>query len=617
MAAIVANVVESMFRVNPSCFLIEVPPGCDEVDVASELLTALRADPVLRPLVAEINAKGVSDDEFVEDVIRQWRANDSSTWHRWDDVVAEANSYPPALRLKSFFACRAGSTRPRILVTRRFDGMFTRLSCELLATLRELEQGQSALCAINVSTLMYHELYASRERSERGFTSDYGQSHVRHTLGPLLPSDAATAWTSVFNEAPEGLAGAFFASALAASGGVPVAFAKAMKLAGPPWHAQNLARYRTDLRAHLPETFYRLLLYDVALYGERVIESVALLHLRSAEDKDVAFLESHRWRFLFMYAEDHGYRVLCEAIGIAAVQLLRTRRPLAALLPIDLYRRSEYGACALALRAAPTVAAPAALLVAADLMCALLGDDPNNYLFDNVGDWNRIGTLASQGASVCGTPRAQVEFNNWHRIAVAYGAQPLATKDATDSYFASLRNAGPAAVDDVVLFLSIRVKAIRGIRSSLAASYVALPLIENTLRFYATLVLGLSCVGSDLHGLADNILRWRPGKDPFRMPKDDDELTHMPLAVLCAVASEARGAPLFQWPRELDAVISTGENRNMFGHYTVAAADRKHLERLLEVQERLIARLHADGGGSIAPTECVRWAAPPLAFLDE
>jgi len=594
-----------------------VPPGCDEVDVAAEILAKLSEQPDLRQLVAEVNAKGVSDADFVNEVIRQWRTGDPLTWHRWEEISAEIDGLPPALRLKAFFGCRAQSAAPRILVTRRFDGMYKRLSCELLATLRELEQGQSALCTVNVSTLTYHELYAMRERSDRGFTSDYGQVHVRHTLGPLNQSEGAEAWTLAFGEPPEGLAGAFFGAALAASGGVPAAFAKAMSLAVPPWTAKDLSRYRTELQAHLPETFYRLLLYDVDWYGERVIESVARLHFKCTEDNDVSFLESHRWSFLLMCAEQRGYRVSCEALGLAAVQLLRKRRPLAAILPADLYRRCEFNACARVLREAPTATAPAALLVAADLMSSLFGDDPENFLFDNVDEWESVQEMASRGAALCGTQAARIEFERWNRIAAAHASQPAATKSATDNYFDSLRSRGQVAVDDVVVFLSVRAKAIRRIRSSLAAAHVAIPLVENTLRLYATLVLGLPCLGSDLLGLADQIPRWRPGKNAFRMPLEDERLTQMPLAVLCAAASDARGAPLFQEPRELDAVISAGENRNMLGHYTVAAADRKHLDRLLEVQDRLVARLHSDGGGSIEPRECSFWAAPPTAFLGE
>ena len=101
------------------------------------------------------------------------------------------------------------------------------------------------------------------------------------------------------------------------------------------------------------------------------------------------------------------------------------------------------------------------------------------------------------------------------------------------------------------------------------------------------------------------------------MPEEGERLTQMPLAVLCAAASSARGAPLFSEPRELDALISTGDNRNVLGHYTVAATERGQLERLLGIQDRLVARLHADGGGCIAPAECSLWAVPPTRFLEE
>ena len=97
-------------------------------------------------------------------------------------------------RLGAFFSRNVSLTRGyRIVLIRRFDALFRRLSRELLAAMRSLEQ-QGLLFAVNCSPLSYEELYKRRARTELGFTSDYGQFHSRLSAGPLERGEAKTLW---------------------------------------------------------------------------------------------------------------------------------------------------------------------------------------------------------------------------------------------------------------------------------------------------------------------------------------------------------------------------------------------------------------------------------------
>lgn len=198
------HVASALERPRPTGVLIETPPGCDEFDFIGLVRAELAVRHIERYFIAVANAGAYVDDHaFVTSTFSQW----CSAWPRLQEyaLATEAISpdLPPALRLQGFLGAPLPHGHVFLLLIYRFDRAFARLTSELLAILREAELG-GRLVSINTSHAGYSDLYQARARTESTFTSDYGTSHPRVTMGALSREAALAEWTSVAGSPPGG-----------------------------------------------------------------------------------------------------------------------------------------------------------------------------------------------------------------------------------------------------------------------------------------------------------------------------------------------------------------------------------------------------------------------------
>ena len=500
---VVERVATAFTQKRPPCFLLEIPPGCEEKpDIIARVQNILLKIPSISVLCAQVTVDTVrNDDELVDLLIREWIGKDKAMESLWQAGKGTVSDLPSPQRLKAFFnLCTLNKGFPQIALIRRFDRIFYRMSSELLAVMRDLEH-EMLLITINASPLPYSDLYRRRAHKEPGFTSDYGQAHVRLTLG-LLPHDLAEQRWKDEHNLPLGsrLERAYFEVAFDLSGGLPTVFEKATAYAKNfIWVDPDIRNYRTELAEHLPEAFERLLRYDED-EGFRLVEAVARMYLGIASPLDKQILSDHPWNFLLIESKSGEFGLRSEALGRKAFQMLRSSRRDPSVQPESLYEQGQYLAC----RAVMKQGGPAPnrlLFFAVEIVAEAFGDAPGCLYFGPKVRWGQIKKFAIEAAGICRNQSERAEFDHWRRIAESHETESPVDSDDKRKRMNLQENSELQYLENAAIRLGIRVLAVARDRNSVTAAYTAIPLIEDVLRHYVCLVLKLSARGKILLAL--------------------------------------------------------------------------------------------------------------------
>ena len=615
---VVERVTTALRQKRPPCFLLEIPPGCEDTpDVIGRVQNIFFKAPELAVLCAQITADIVrNDDELVELLIREWLGKDASMGSLWYEEKETVRDLPAPQRLKAFFnICMIDKERSRIALVRRFDRIFYRMSSELLAVMRDLEHGM-LLITVNASPLPYGDLYRRRARKEPGFTSDYGQAHVRLTVGPLPHDVAEQRWKDEYNlPLGERLDRAYFEVAFDLSGGLPTVFEKAAA------YARNLGvfdpdirKYKTELAEHLPEAFERLLRYDEDV-GVRLVEAVARMYLGTASPLDKQILSDHQWHFLLIENEGGEFRLRSEALGRKALQILRssgTRGP--GVQPTLLYEHGQYLAC----RAMMEQGGPPTnrvLFCAVQILAEAFGDAPGCLYFSPRVRWGQIKKFAVEAATICEDEISRAEFDHWRRIAESHETQVQVSDNDIKKKMNIQEKMDLQELENAAIRLGIRVLAVASDRNSVTAAYTAIPLIEDVLRHYVCLVLKLSTRGSEFVDIDSwKIDTWWKEPETFKFPGKTERLGGVYLAILAAVKSTEKGMPLFDSPDDMARLFKILDERNFPAHYIVTPHEQMS-KALIAQAIMLLNRMCSHGGSSITVKELETWVRPPMRFL--
>lgn len=615
----VSTVLGGLQRPVPTCYLVEVPPGCDEPDFGDLLKHRLDVHSPLDLIWALVSVDAcASERALVEALIAEWCFRCVDLRRQWVVDVAYARELQPPQLLKAFFSSASLVGRPLVQVARRFDKLMRSMSSELLAAMRDLEH-EGRLASVNVSPLKYDELYRRRAREVRGFNSDYGQVHVRLTVGLLDRDEALVRWKCELGTPAEAdldaLSEAHFETALSFSGGLRTAFVRAIRAIPDHRHLDpDLRHYRGVLLEQLPDAFERLLRYDDLDDGCRLLEAVAAIHLGTATASEHCFVEGHRWAALLLREEEGLERLTCDALGRQALAMLRARRHDDATSPQVLYERHEYRACAEALR---RHAGPNRLLqVAAEICAEVFGDAPRGTYFDRRVRWRRVERLAAKAVEASSDDGAAAgEFRCWERVASALSCQAPDGPAGVVAALEGLRGRGASAIEEAAIRLGVHVIAVRRDVNAVTSAYAAVPLVEDTLRHFAALVLDLPLTGEAFAQIdGTEVAKWWVGRGEFRRPGDTEALSGAPLALLVAIVSGARNKPVFARPEELSRLTSLLDTRNVFGHYVVSPPGGRG-RALASAAEELLDRMCRDGGSQLTVRELERWLLPPRRFL--
>src|SRR5712691_2541050 len=246
---IIQRVVRGLNRPNFPSFLLEVPPGCDYPDIIVEIYQEFSRNRPERTLCTQITVDQFPNEQaLIDALIRLWIDKNQELGERWKEELEFVEDSAVPQRLTSFANCAASFRLRLVAFFKRFHRVFRSMSSELLAAMRDLEHGGYLAC-VNASPLPYDELYLRRAREDPTFTSDYGQVHVRLTVGLHNRDSALEIWRErVGLPADDRRSLAYFATAYEESGGLPAAFELAAKaITDPASLDPDLRSYRSEL----------------------------------------------------------------------------------------------------------------------------------------------------------------------------------------------------------------------------------------------------------------------------------------------------------------------------------------------------------------------------------
>src|SRR5262245_3088217 len=238
-----------------SSFLLEVPPGCNYPDIIMEVYHAFSRCRPEDILCAQIAVDHFPNEQaLVDALIRQWINRNQELTKQWQEELHYAEDSAVPQRLMSFANFISSAFQLRLVAFfKQFNKVFHGMSSELLAAMRDLEHAGYLAC-VNASPLTYEALYQQRAREAPTFTSDYGQVHIRLTVGLHSRASALKIWREQFDlPADDSTHLAYFDIAYEASGGLPAAFVKAAReIMDPTSLEERIPFYRSRLTEILP-----------------------------------------------------------------------------------------------------------------------------------------------------------------------------------------------------------------------------------------------------------------------------------------------------------------------------------------------------------------------------
>ena len=591
---VIGRIIAGLSPPNFTSLLIEEPPGCAHpgfIRLLEEKYVEVKGDHVL---LSKLSVDAVSsEDQLCKMLIDDWCSHSDDVLDSWAAVPEAVADYAPALRLLTFASC-LDERHTLVAIFHRFDKIFDKMSGEILAVMRDLENDFRLAC-VNTSPLPYRILYSQRARREKGFTSEYGTTHPRISLNLISDEDAIEIWRRNGLDINSPLEKAYFDIGLEMSGRLPEAFVKATQLiSGPDMLIDNVQWYRKELIEQIPGCFARLMKYLWTNNEPDVIQSITALHTGLVDKKQVSMLRQHRWASIILSLSNGSLKLSCESIGRAAVTFLRENvgEKRTTYSPEELYRRREYSACVRVCNQYPQYE-HTFLKKCARLGELLFTDSPQSLYFDQVS-WKRVARSAKELAEFCKHEDDREYFEGWILIADAHLNRPTNNQKSIEEYLEKAVLRGASAIDEATVYLGIRILAVISDPSTTSAAHVSIPLAEELMRFYVALVLKKKTNGSAFSDLADNQFSdwWRPS-EKFNRPSDKARLTTSQLAMLVAIGSKARGLGVFDSAEDFQRFLTKLDvRRNLPGHYVVSGNKEKHdrwMSQIRQIYNRLIA----------------------------
>jgi len=611
----------------PTSYLVETRPGCNSPDIIEEMYTRTQQSRPDRVRLARLSGDEVRNDaELVTRLTTSWTSDGSKRpelregWlHKREDAKKYGEDWTEPIRLLVFVECAKDYELRLIAFIKKFDRLFERVSCEMLAQLRNLEN-QGRLACVNASPLPYDELYRRRARVDPGFTSDYGQTHPRIPVELWTRDEAWEQWAQRFRLSKdpkdvERLHRSYFETAFDSSGGLPLGFEKAMNIAMSMEMKEDIREFRAALADQLPETFSSILRDSDESQRYRLIEAVAHLHTGTATASHRRTILGHRFRDQLFQGDEGDPRILCDALGRRALQMLRDSDGLLSCKPADLYREGQYKAC---LDVIERGRIPEPLLEkAARMMDLVFRDSPMDLYFQPGTRWGEVEKLANECAGLCTDDLSRKEFESWRRIASVHRALPKADRAEIDKHLKQISVGDkPQAVSDAMIHLGIRLLAVSRDRNPLSAAHMAIPLPEHAIRLYVVLVLEVRPDGSAFEAIPDEAIhRWWGDRSKFERPAVEERLSGAALALLAAILSEQRNKPLFRTREDLHRLRSMlDDTRNLLGH-NVTAPPTEARRRLAEAAKETLERLAEHGGSTLMLKDVEDLVKQPKQFL--
>jgi hypothetical protein len=335
----------------------------------------------------------------------------------------------------------------------------------------------------------------------------------------------------------------------------------------------------------------------------------------TSEESVDSDIRPYRWGSLLLCEGKGETRLSSDALGRAALAIMRSQNTTSRVEPETLYDQGQYLACCQVLQQSGVVF-NSVLVKAAEMLAEVFKDSPHNFYFGSNVRWKRAKTLAEEAAEICADEASRREFEAWARIADVHSTLPKPDRTLIENYLKKQQAAGSRGIEEAVIHLGVRMLAVEHDRNTLTAAHTALPLLEDVLRHYVVLVLNLSPNGSAFTNVDEaSIEQWWGNKTSFSRPDPSERLSGTALAVLAAAISAQRNTPLFDSQREFQHVLSDLETiRNLLGHY--ATTPREDIsKRLIQSAKAILGRMCKHGDCSITLSEIEQQVQPPRRLL--
>jgi hypothetical protein len=251
------------------------------------------------------------------------------------------------------------------------------------------------------------------------------------------------------------------------------------------------------------------------------------------------------------------------------------------------------------------------------MLLEVFGNLPRSLYFGPTINWVRVKSHALRAARNCAEAKGRDEFIQWERLASVHEQVGPAQRKSVQNHLDSLSDAGKVGIEASFIRLGVRALASKRDPNSVTSAYSAVPLVEDILRHYVILILGLKDIGNAFMGIRDEALQewWTRSDLEFQRPAADARLGGSDLAILAAVASAEKGRPLFPEPKQVSYLLRLlSDARNVLGHYVVTPSEGTG-RQLSEQACFLLDRLGSHGGCNLRVSDLEAWVQPPRGFM--
>jgi hypothetical protein len=609
-----ARVVQSLRGRRPASHLLVAPPGTGGRMLLKEVWKAFRRVKSERDRIAHLSIDAITgEEELVTGLIREWVSRDPDLRDAWARERDSAHLDSPRLQLQAFGRLADDEDRRLFAFLQGFDRLFRYMPGHLLATMRDLsEDADSCLTFVNVSRHSYLELFERRRRETPDFVSEYGTTHLKKVIGPLGEKEAHGYWAEQVGGDEKSLQRAF-AMAWEESGGLREFF-------------EHLTRQFIDLGTPRDPRVYRRSFHEIMCgqakkllecdpgYDSSYRKKLAGIHLgRPGGHGRGPGVRPNAWeKVAVLDDEEEGPRLRVPALGVLAAdgELDAAGDGETLERAAHLYREGRYGAADRLLRGVH--AASPDLVEAVRLAMAVYGPRRTKSYHDGETDWANVIETANAAAAAV-RPSDRQSYEGWSRIGRAMRRWP-SDRAGHQKLVRTLADENDMERKEApLLTLGVRLATVRRDPSPTSRLYAAIPVLEELVRFYVPLVLGMSPARlfEDLPRESVDAVWTLP--QPFDSPAPGSRLTGLALAVgVCARAHHEGGdrQALFvdKGLARFGSLLDLSRNRP--GH-TIVLARLKDSEPLVKEGERLFDRLCSDGGFSLTLREVEGMMALP------
>ncbi|MCP4523803.1 MAG: hypothetical protein GY828_06330 [Candidatus Gracilibacteria bacterium] len=576
------RIVDNFVYKNISLLLVQ-PSGCEIDELIKKIKKDLKVLKTDNQLLAIVNSQTIkTEDELVDLLIKNFKKGNKNVGELYleylDELIedyGEESKAPAKDRLKAFCEFLYDEDYTFLLVIQKFQKLFydMNMSSEFLATLRGLEQ-DSIVSTLNISSLPYDKLFEIRAQKETSFTSDYGNIHISISIYNYNHEQSEELWMHRISSElgdTDSTYNYHFQICYLLTGGYPIALESAISIFVSNKKFTDPLLYEKELLQKLPGLYKRLFtLDDKSKLDLKLAKSLSKCFLGNDTAEDLKVIIRHPFVSVLNVLNEENKIKICRCLGICATNIIMNEKE-GFNDPLELYHNKYYYGVIEASSIYVDVVEEKLLLLS-EIMYSIFGKSPTTYSFSEA-NWGQVENKIKLALSKFNNDKTNQELNTWLKIVNAYNDWKnvelkqdnieLHIHDLTKKY---------DGVDLAILYLGTRILLIKN-SPTLFSVHLAIPVIEDLLRYYVNIILNKPANGSAFIGVNnESFQKWWHRKTKFEIPAPEQKrLSSIELIILTAALSEIHGSNVFSSSNEIAKIVSIIDSiRNTHGHYVCA-----------------------------------------------